>query len=639
MSLAKKRFFLFLILHSSFLIPHSSFLIPHSSFLQAQDKPVPVTKTLPFQQQAQPKVSDHQLAMQFFQARDYEKAVVLYQKLFEDNPSSFYYMYYLQCLIELNEYRQAERLIKGERKREPGALRYLVDLGYLCFRQGEEEKARKYYEAAIDELPPSQQKIFELANAFLLKGENQYAVLAYQRGRELLKGEYPFCFELANVYQRSGNWGEMFGEYLNLLNLSDAYLGTVQDRLQSILADDPDNTKNDLFREALLTRVQRNPDQPAYANLLWWYSIQQKDFEMALIQSKALDRRRQEQGDRIVQLAQLAAANEQYQVALDAYTYLLSKGEAYPYYDLSLVQWANTKFAQVTSAGNPRMNELTDLEKKFHEVLEQEGENAMTITLIQNLAHMEAFYLGKSDEAEEILYRALELKDIGPKEKALIKLELGAILLFYGDVWEATLLYQQVYEDFKYEVLGQTAKFKNTMLSFYIGEFGWAKAQADILKAATDKLIANDALALSILIGENYDPDSATIGLFIYSRADLLSFKNRDREAIRLLDSIPLLFPYHPLLDDGLMKKAEIYRKLGEYEVADSLLHKITTDYPDEVTADRALFLEAGLREKEMQDPAAAMELYALLLERYPSSIYVIEARKRYRILRGDKVD
>ena len=633
----KRKILLFLIiLNSSLLIPHSLFFLPHSSFLYAQTEPNTAPKQLPFQQQAQPPVSEQQLAMQFFQARHYEKALELYEKLYREQPSSFYYMYYLQCLIELKEYKRAEKLIKELRKSDPRATKYMVDLGYLYSREGNGEKARKLYEEAMKELGPNQQQVFNLANAFLLKGENSYAIEVYLKGRELLRGTYPFSFELANIYQRTGNFQGMFEEYLNLLEVNESYLKTVQDRLQNILIDDSENAKNEQFREALLTRVQRYPDNPVYADLLWWYSIQQKDFELALIQSKALDRRRQEQGDRILQLAQLAVANEQYGVALDAFTYLTGKGEAFPYYDISRVEWVNTRFLQVTSHGTPSPKELTDLEKEFFKVLERVGENRTSISLMQNLAHLEAFYLSNPETAQELLYRAIDLKDIGPKEKAFCKLELGDILLFFGDVWEATLLYQQVYQDFKYDVLGQTAKFKNTKLSFYIGEFGWAKAQADILKAATDKLIANDALALSILIGENYDPDSTTIGLFIYSRADLLSFKNQDREALQLLDSIPLLFGYHPLLDDVLLKKANIYMKLGEYNVADSLFHEITTDYPDEVTADRALFLRAGLQEKEMNESTTAMELYARLLDRYPSSIYVIDARKRYRMLRGD---
>ncbi|TSA25841.1 MAG: hypothetical protein D4R67_09190 [Bacteroidetes bacterium] len=626
----KYVFFILILLFTSHVLRLTSY---------AQTEPGAAPKQLPFQQQATPPVSEAQLAMQFYQAREYEKAAGLYEKLYLKQPTSFNYMYFLHSLIELKDYKRAEKLIKGQQKSEPRALKYLVDLGYLNYREGNVDKARKLYVEAILELQPDQQQVFDLANAFILKGENSFAAEVYLKGRELLRGAYPFSFELANIYERTGNYAALFDEYLHLLEVNESYLPTVQDRLQNVLSDDEDNSKNELFRKVLLTRVQRNPDQPAYTDLLWWYSIQQKDFELALIQAKALDRRRQEQGDRIFQLAQLAVANEQYSIALDAYTYLTAKGTACPYYEISRIERANTRFYQVTSQGHPSRKELSELEKDLLLVLGNAGENRTTVSLMQNLAHLEAFYLENPDAAIGYLNRAIKLKDIGPKEQAFCKLELGDVLLFFGDVWEATLLYQQVYQDFKYDVLGQTAKFKNTKLTFYIGEFEWAKAQADILKAATDKLIANDALALSILIGENYDPDSATVGLSLYARAELLSMKHEDRLALELLDSIPLRFGSHPLLDDVLLKKAEIYRKLGEYRVADSLLNRIAIDYPDEVIADRALFIQGGLHEKELGDPAGAMEIYGRLLELYPSSIYVIDARKRYRVIRGDKVE
>ncbi len=606
----------------------------------AQTEPSTRPKQLPFQQQAQiqPPVDATKLAMQFFQARDYEKSAELYEKLYKENPSSFYYMYYLHSLIELKEYKKAEKLIKARRKSDSKAVKYLVDLGYLQYREGNGEKARKLYDLALDNLEADQQQVSALANAFMLKGENSYALRTYLKGRELLKGAYPFSFELANIYQRMGDYANLFEEYLNLLEVKDSYLRTVQDRLQNILINDPDNSRNELFRQALLTRVQGFPDQPAYADLLWWYSIQQKDFELALIQAKALDRRRQEQGDRIIQLAQLAVSNRQYEAALDAYKYLQGKGKAYLYYDISRIEWANTRFLHMTTTTNPGEKELAELEKEFFEVLELTGENRQSVSLMQNLAHLEAFYLANPDMATDLLNRAIARKDTDPKQRAYCKLELADILLFFGDVWEATLLYQQVYQDFKYDVLGQTAKFKNTRLSFYIGEFGWAKAQADILKAATDKLIANDALALSILIGENFDPDSNTVALTMYAQADMLSLKNEDEEALRLLDSIPLLFGYHPILDDILLKKAEIYVKTGAFGIADSLLNKITMEYSDEVLVDRALFLRAELQENRMNDPDKAMELYGRLLDEYPGSIYVVDARKRFRFLRGDTV-
>ena len=231
----------------------------------------------------------------------------------------------------------------------------------------------------------------------------------------------------------------------------------------------------------------------------------------------------------------------------------------------------------------------------------------------------------------------MELPDINPLAKAECKLELADILLFSNDVWEATLLYEQVNKDFKNDVIGQEAKFKNAKLSYYIGEFGWAEDQLDILKAATSKLIANDALALSLFISENYDADSNTVALGLYSRADLLEFRNENELALKTLDSIFLKFAFHPILDDVLLKKAQIKMKQGDYAAADTLLGTLIKDYPSDVLADLALMKRGQLNEEHFGNKEKAMQYYEELITRYPGSIYAVEARKRFRNLRGDK--
>jgi tetratricopeptide (TPR) repeat protein len=276
------------------------------------------------------------------------------------------------------------------------------------------------------------------------------------------------------------------------------------------------------------------------------------------------------------------------------------------------------------------------LERSFSEELGLSGDDPESISLIKNLAHIQAFYLGKTDEAIELLNRAIVMPGVAPAEKAKCKIELADILLFTDDVWEATLLYQQAYQDFKYDVIGHEAKFKNAKLSFYIGEFEWAKAQADILKAATSKFISNDAISLSLLISENYDPDSNTLALGMYSRADLLDFRNEDDLALQALDSVPMMFGDHPIMQHVLYKKAEIYRKTGLYSASDSLFLKLVSNYPDGILADEALMQAAVLNEKQLKNKETAMALYQKLLNDYPGSIFVPDARKRFRLLRGD---
>lgn len=605
--------------------------------MQAQDRPAGGTTLLPFQQSAVVAGNEEEIAMQYYLARDFVKAAEIYGRLYEKQPSGYLYNYLLFCLVESKEYSRATKLVKKHQQFDPGSLRYLVDLGYIEYRSGNPEKSAKAYDEAIRKLTANQQQIFDLANAFVMRGENDYAVKTYLRGRQLVT-TYPFGFELASIYERMGDFTKAMEEYLDLLEVNQSYLNTIEDRIQSILSIDIDNEKSDAFRRMLLSRVQRDPEKSYYAEMLWWYSIQQQDFGLALIQGKALDRRLKENGDRLIQLAGLAISNGHYEVALEAYQYLVAKGPQSPFYDYCRREMVNTRYKMVLSSPSPQKKELDALQKEFHDELKEHGENQLSVPVMKNLAHLEGFYLGRPDTAISLLNRAIALGAPTPLATAECKLELADILLFTDDVWQATLLYQQVYKDYKNDVLGQEAKFRNTKLSFYIGEFNWAKAQADILKGATSKLIANDALALSLLISENLDPDSGTVALTLYSKAELLDFRNAEREALMTLDSIPALFSEHPILERVLYMKAQIYRKTGQYKLADSLYGAVMQEYPEGIMADEAIMQRAALAEKQGNDPARAMEYYQTLMKNYPGSIYVPDARKRYRLLRGDTV-
>jgi len=621
---------------------YSLFIVHCSLFLalllfagQARSQDV-APQPLPFQQEAPREGTEEQLAIQFYQGQDFAKATELFQKLYEAKPSLYYYQYLVLSLVEMKEYDKASKLIRKCQKAEPEALRYTVDQGYVQYRAGDAEKAKKLYEEALKKLGPSQQQVFELANAFVSRGENDFAVRTYQKGRQLLGGTYTFGFELASVFERLGDFKSAIEEYLDMIDQNKTNMNTVQDRIQMTLSFDVNNEKNDILRKTLLARSQKYPDNTNYSELLWWYSIQQKDFDLAVIQGKALDRRLKENGDKLVTLANLALSNGKFDVAIECYEYLKSKGPGAPYYALARRESVNTRYLKAVSEPAPPRKLLEGLEKEFTDELNLDPANPDNLPVIRNLAHIQAFYLAKTDEAAALLNRTLDMSGIPLAEKAKCKIELADILLFTGEVWEATLLYQQAYQDFKSDVIGQEAKFKNAKLSYYIGEFEWAKAQADILKAATSKFISNDAIALSLLIGENYDPDSGTVALGMYARAELLDYRNDEARALTTLDSIPALFGFHPILQHVLYKRAMIMQKTGEFAKADSLFRRLVKEYPDEVLADDALIQAAMLNDKQLGNKEKAKELFQELMDNYPGSIYVPDARKRFRQLRGD---
>jgi tetratricopeptide (TPR) repeat protein len=614
------------------LVFHSSLFTLHS---YSQDHPAPGI-VLPFQQNAAENTDD-QLAMQFFQNKEYDKAAEVYERLYESKPSFTIYTYYLFCLVEIQDYSKAEKLVKKAQKTEPDALKYMVDLGYITYRKEETEKAKKIYEDAIRKLGPNQQQIYDLANAFIIRNENDYAIRVYQKGRQLLNNSNPFGFELAMMYERTGEFKKVLDEYFNLLEMNRSYLSTIEDRLQYDLVNNPDNSKNELFRKYLLELAQKDPEKTYYSEMLWWYSVQQKDFELALIQARSLDRRMKEDGGRVFQLAKMAISNGEYTAAIEAFKYLITKGKDFPYYYESRTELLNTRFLQMISHPNPSKKDLVELEKEFNAELSVSDNRTQWVTLTKNLAHLDAFFLGKEEEAITMLLTVTDRPDIDLKLRSRAKLELADIYLFTDDGWDATLLYQQVYMDFRNDEIGDDAKFKNSKLSYYIGEFKWAQTQLDILKASTSKLIANDAMALSLLISENFDPDSNTVALGYYARADLLEYRNKNEEALEVLDSIFIAFKDHPIFPHTLLEKAKILIRLGRYPEADTLFGTIVRTYPADVLADQALFLRARMNEEEMKDPSHAKEWYEALMNRYPGSIYLPEARKRFRLLRGDK--
>ncbi len=583
--------------------------------------------------------TDEQLAAQYFQNGEFEKAADLYEELSDKNPNPFYYNNLLQSLINATDFKKAEKVVKKRIRQNQGDIRLLVDLGYVYTSSGDEKKADKQYLETINNLTANQQQIYDLANAFMARAMYDYSIATYLKGRKLLNNPASFSIELAMMYESRSKYQEMMDEYLNLLISEPNYLTYIQARLQAVISTDKESKKTDIIKSSLLKRIQKNPENGIYANLLMWYSVQIKDFEMAFLQAKSIEKRFKDNGSKIFELAEICTTNHEFDIAVEAYSYLISKGEINLFYLNSKIGLLNARYLKITSATAINPKELNELEKEYIKVLNELGKDASTILLMKNLAHIYAFYSFKTNQSIALLNEAISIPNADKKTVAACKLELADINLFGGDVWEATLLYSQVEKSFKNEPVGYEAKLKNAKLSYYIGEFNWAKAQLDVLKAATSKLIANDAMELSLLISDNMDEDSSFTALGYYARADLYEYRNQFELALETLDSTRLLGLMHPIYDDVLFKKAEIKIKQAKYKEADSLFQRLIDFYPNGLLADDALFLQADLNENQLNNRIKAMGCYQDLLFKYPASLYTVEARKRFRKLRGDQIN
>lgn len=580
--------------------------------------------------------TDEELANQYFSNKEFDKAAVYFEKLLDKYPSQPYYLKLLDCFVELKEFKNAEKLIKRQQKQNSAELSYNVDLAYVYKVSGKESEAKQLSEKTIKQLSPNQQQVINLAQAFQFRKETEYAIQTYLQGRKLLKDVFPFNFDLAQLYNSLGKTENMVREYLDILEVQEAYIQSVQNALQNNLYDDDKGEKKEVLKTLLLEYVQKQPDNRVFSEMLIWVYIQENNFLGAFIQAKSLDKRFKEFGDRIIALGTLSVENKDYETAIKCYQYVIGKGTDSYYYVNAKMELVNVYTKKITSSNNYTTNDLAELERNYLSTLSELGKTAATSPLIRGLANLQTFYLHQPDKAIVLLNEVLEMPGIKAHEIAFAKIELADVYLFTNEIWEASLLYSQVEKAYKYDQLGETAKFKNAKISFYTGDFAWSKAQLDVLKASTSKLIANDAMELSLLITDNIGIDTNEAPLLLFAKADLLSYQNKNEEALILLDSLQKEFSYHVINDDILYKRFKINYKNRKVDLAMENLNEIIKNYPSDLLGDDAIYNLALIYDNDKNDKEKAKELYKKLLFDYQGSIYGVDARKRYRELTGD---
>lgn len=588
-----------------------------------------------------PVKTKQNLATEYYASGNYEKAATLFEELYGENNSSYYYRYLLYCYIQLEDYRKAEKMIKKAHKNSGKSYKQLADLGYVQLKKGEIEKANKMFEKAIEELPPNKAAVNELANDFRARGQTEFAEETYFTGKELLKGEYGFESELGYLYYYLEKYDKMTDAYLDLLERNPEQMKIVQFRIQNAFRRSSEDVIYPYLKDELLKRIKDQKENSQFSELLLWLSIQRKDFNIALIQAKALDRREGSDYFRVFDLAQIMALNGDYSKSIEALEFIVKRPDAKDqiYYQEAVQSLLSSKYGRLKMQAEPSSTEVEELSGEFAKTLDEMGRFRFTIITVMEYAEILSYYQNQSDLAIEELENLLANPGLKMMDRAPIKLLLGDIYLLNDNPWEATLLFSQVEKDFKNDEIGFEARLKNAKLSFYIGEFDWAKAQLDILKVATGKRISNDALNLSLFIAENLDADSSTRALELFGKADLLYLKHQDSLAIQTLDSIFMLSLYHEIFDNVWMKQAEILIASHQYEKSKVLLEKMISQYPDGLLADDAIWQLAEMELNIFKDESKASDWYKMILTEYPNSLYANEARAIFREIRKDFIE
>jgi tetratricopeptide (TPR) repeat protein len=583
--------------------------------------------------------NDAQLADVYYAKGEYEKAIPYSEKVFERDPSKANFLQLLDCYNQTKQLKDAEKLLKKQVNNRGYDFDYAVLLGQFYEDNGESSKADKIYEKLIDNLPNNANSIINVYNAFRVKNKNELALLTLEKGQKLLKTSYPLQIQFADLYSATGQKQKMIDAYMDLLDKYPSYVSYVQNVLaRKIDFSDDESEEYNFLKTTLLEKVQKEPESSAYNEMLIWLFIQKRNFNAALIQVQALDRRQEGQGSRVFELGRMCLENKEYAVARKAFQYVRDLGSDKRFFYAAEIALLNTRYVEVTTNRNYSSQDIQDAITEYQVTLNRLGEKRNTLDLIVELAHIEAFYGEKPLSAIDRLSKALTIPGLTDMQKAETKMKLADIEVLNADIWEASIFYMQIDKDFKYEPIGQEAKFKNARIYYYDGEFDFSQSQLDVLKQSTTKLIANDAMQLSLLITENYGLDSNYEAMSWFSKGDLLIEQHKYDEAFVYFDSIQTVYNYHSLGDDILLKKAYAMQVQGKWNEAVQYLNELLKYYQFDILADDAVFQLGDIYQNQLNDNEKASEYYRKILFDYKGSLYTIEARKRFRILRGDKV-
>ena len=580
--------------------------------------------------------NNQKIAYQYFINGDYDKAIVIYEELNKSNLSVNIYSPYFISLINTNNFSTAEKLAKRLYSKNPQRLNYLVDVIVSLKKQ---EKVNKFFfnlKKLYGKLDGRNSQTIQLANRFLSFEMYDIALEVYEKSSKI-NNLFSYDLQRAQLYGLLEENEMMVNQYLDFLLNNPNQKKVVFSNIQRFLDNNgiKDFNNNILVKRSLLNIIKKYPDRYDFNEMLIWLFMQNQQYKLALQQVISLDRRNQNSLSKIFEIIEKLLDLEKFKLAIEGLDYIISKGFNSELYITSHI---NKLFAE-TKILNNNNEDLEPINSKYNSVINEVGKNSYSILLLSNYAHFKAFYMKNLEDAKIILEDAMKITNADPTEIAECKIQYADIMLLSGNIWDALLFYSQVEKDFKENPIGHTAKFKRAKIAYYKGDFTWAQAQLDVLKASTSKLISNDAMDLSLLISDNYNLDTIDQPMMQFARADLLFFQQKYDEAILTFDSILTLFNGHDLSDEIYFRKYKIFSAKNDTESSVKMLEKIINDFSYEILIDDALYNIAKIYENKYNDKAKAMDYYQKIILDHEGSIYASEARNRFRFLRGDEIN
>ena len=595
----------------------------------------------------------YRLAQSYERSGDYDAALKLYQELYQKDSSNAAFADALRrTLIQLKRYDEAIDLLQRHIRRFPDDVNMIVQLGTVYYLKSDEKKAMAVWESAIAVDPKQPGTYVTVVGAMTQNRLFDTAIVTYQRARVECNNPTLFTADIAYLYSITMKYPEATKEYLTFARQNPAQVGFVQARIGTYTG-----TSQGLSAATKIVEdsARAEQDNVSLQRLLAWIYLEGKKFETAYDVYRRIDTKTKAGGREILGFAQRALHERAYAIASRAFQDIVSQ---YPSFDR--IPEVKFGYAQSLEAVDDQSDTLK-LFGKTNPFSQKERTESDPRTLYRGaIAAYERIVteFPQTEIAARSLLRVgiikqekfLDLDRASKTFESLTKtypmfaqiyqegiLRLGDVYLMMGSLEKAETQYQAIAgHGLLVNPLQEQAALHLAEILFFKMNFQEATKKLTALTGNTLSDATNDALSLQIFIEGNIKENMPALKEF--AKADLLRRQRKLPDALSIYESILRNNPKSDVLDEVLIAIGDVQTLMTRYVDAIASYERLLKDFPESLSLDRTLMKLANVYEWGTNDSAKAISAYQTLLEKYPSSVYVSEARKRVRELRGDTI-
>ncbi len=589
------------------------------------------------------------LAQSFEQSGDWDRAVVLFERLHQVQPDNEVFFDGLRrAYVHVRDYEKAINLVEDRLKQQPFNINLIAALGGIYYESGSESKADSVWKSII-RTDSKNVSLYRLVASEMMEHRLfTQAVDVYLDARKTTGKDGIFADDLATLYTFLQQYDAASREFIKMLTTSPQQLPFIESRIASFTMRDAGlRAATNVAREA----VNDHTDNITFRRLYAWLAMEGHNYKQALEEYRVIDRLSNADGAELLAFAQRAAQEGSQEIASEAFHDIVGVSHNPAFVSQAKFGYARSLEAASSTTDSlavdtygsifnkPPLPEVSETEKGFQNILQlyeaiikdyPNSELAAQSFYRIGLIRLQRFadYNGSLDSFQKAkaLTRTIDLSADASRQIAEVYVLQNNLPAARKEYQAMLLLSVPAYQN--------VARFQIAKLDYYQAKFDTALAALKPLTSDLKSDVANDALLLQYFVTENKGVFPAALAE--YAKADLLMRQERYAEALAQFKAVVASSPTALLIDDATLRIGELYLLLNKVDEGLASFRHIVDDMPESILRDQAQMKIAETYQVILKDKSNAIASYEKLLAKFPNSLYAEQARKRIRLLRGD---